>query len=243
MLQLTSIPLTFVLGFYVSLIVTRWAGSISKYCIDKLSRWWNQYSLLPWPDTLAIYTMGFLIGKVLDLVYVLVPLLTPWSRRSVRGWCGGTSWGTACSPTACAWGRSASGWRRGFPTSRYLPSLARQQSTFDLQHLVDAGLMRDDELKVLQDLDTKVLVKLIDISKHCNWELRWAQTSGSCLWSGRPISVLAHWPRVTSGHRWSSSWCSPPWHNHQTAIHPKRNQDAVHSQLYYSVSYGVPVSL
>jgi hypothetical protein len=26
----------------------------------------------------------------------------------------------------------------------------------DLQHLVDAGLMRDDELKVLQDLDTKV---------------------------------------------------------------------------------------
>ena len=121
--QLTSIPLTFVLGFYVSLIVTRWAGSISKYCIDKLSRWWNQYSLLPWPDTLAIYTMGFLIGKVLDLVYVLVPLLTPWSRRSVRGWCGGTSWGTACSPTACAWGRSASGWRRGFPTSRYLHSL------------------------------------------------------------------------------------------------------------------------
>ena len=31
----------------------------------------------------------------------------------------------------------------------------------DLQHLVDAGLMRDDELKVLQDLDTKVfLVKI-----------------------------------------------------------------------------------
>ena len=52
------------------------------------------------------------------------------------------------------------------------PSLARQQSTFDLQHLVDAGLMRDDELKVLQDLDTKVLVNLIDISKHCNWKLR-----------------------------------------------------------------------
>ena len=33
--QLSSIPLTFVLGFYVSLIV---------------SRWWSQYTLLPWPD-------------------------------------------------------------------------------------------------------------------------------------------------------------------------------------------------
>ena len=51
-------------------------------------------------------------------------------------------------------------------------SLPLQRSTFDLQHLVDAGLMRDDELKVLQDLDTKVLVNLIDISRHCNWKLR-----------------------------------------------------------------------
>ena len=33
--QLSSIPLTFVLGFYVSLIV---------------SRWWSQYTLLLWPD-------------------------------------------------------------------------------------------------------------------------------------------------------------------------------------------------
>ena len=32
--------MTFVLGFYVSLIVTRW---------------WDQYNLLPWPDSLAIY--------------------------------------------------------------------------------------------------------------------------------------------------------------------------------------------
>ena len=50
---------------------------------------------------------------------------------------------------------------------------AKQQTpkfTFDLQHLVDAGLMRDDELKVFQDLDTKVLVKSIDISNHCNWK-------------------------------------------------------------------------
>ena len=37
--QMSSIPLAFVLGFYVSLIV---------------GRWWSQYTLLPWPDTMAI---------------------------------------------------------------------------------------------------------------------------------------------------------------------------------------------
>jgi hypothetical protein len=46
--QLTSIPLTFVLGFYVSLIV---------------KRWWVQYSLLPWPDSMAIYLVAFMEGK------------------------------------------------------------------------------------------------------------------------------------------------------------------------------------
>ena len=35
----TTLPLTFLLGFYVSLVVRRW---------------WEQYSLLPWPDSLAL---------------------------------------------------------------------------------------------------------------------------------------------------------------------------------------------
>ena len=38
-----SIPLMFVLGFYVSLVV---------------KRWWEQWSKLPWPDTIAIYLKG-----------------------------------------------------------------------------------------------------------------------------------------------------------------------------------------
>ena len=42
-IQMSSIPMTFVLGFYVSLIV---------------KRWWDQYNLLPWPDSLAIYIAG-----------------------------------------------------------------------------------------------------------------------------------------------------------------------------------------
>ena len=36
----TGLPLTFLLGFYVSLVV---------------KRWWEQYCKLPWPDTIAIY--------------------------------------------------------------------------------------------------------------------------------------------------------------------------------------------
>lgn len=35
-----SIPMSFVLGFYVNLVV---------------KRWWEQYRLLPWPDTLALF--------------------------------------------------------------------------------------------------------------------------------------------------------------------------------------------
>ena len=45
-LQMSSIPMTFGLGFYVSLIV---------------KRWWDQYQLLPWPDSLAIFIVGMLV--------------------------------------------------------------------------------------------------------------------------------------------------------------------------------------
>ena len=38
--QSTGVPITFLLGFYVSLVV---------------KRWWEQYCKLPWPDTIAIY--------------------------------------------------------------------------------------------------------------------------------------------------------------------------------------------
>jgi len=41
--NLRSIPLTFVLGFYVSLII---------------NRWWRQYQLLPWPDSFGMLLRG-----------------------------------------------------------------------------------------------------------------------------------------------------------------------------------------
>ena len=41
------IPLSFLLGFYVSQVV---------------SRWWSQFTVLSWPDTLAMYLANYLPG-------------------------------------------------------------------------------------------------------------------------------------------------------------------------------------
>ena len=43
------IPLSFVLGFYVSVIMTRW---------------WSQYTSIPWPDNVAVFTTSFINGQV-----------------------------------------------------------------------------------------------------------------------------------------------------------------------------------
>ncbi|XP_076265029.1 bestrophin 2 isoform X1 [Rhynchophorus ferrugineus] len=45
--QSETIPMSFVLGFYVSLVV---------------KRWWEQYRLLPWPDTLALFLNAAIPG-------------------------------------------------------------------------------------------------------------------------------------------------------------------------------------
>ncbi|XP_063218444.1 bestrophin-4-like [Bacillus rossius redtenbacheri] len=45
--QSESIPMSFVLGFYVTLIVRRW---------------WDQYRLLPWPDSLALFVSAAITG-------------------------------------------------------------------------------------------------------------------------------------------------------------------------------------
>ena len=45
---LAGLPLTFLLGFYVSLVV---------------KRWWEQYCKLPWPDNIAVYLRGLLPGN------------------------------------------------------------------------------------------------------------------------------------------------------------------------------------
>lgn len=55
-----TIPMSFVLGFYVSLVV---------------KRWWEQYRLLPWPDTLALFVSAAIPGVVSKLILLKVTLL------------------------------------------------------------------------------------------------------------------------------------------------------------------------
>lgn len=52
-----TIPMSFVLGFYVSLVV---------------SRWWDQYKLLPWPDTLALFLNAGIPGAVSTYVLLII---------------------------------------------------------------------------------------------------------------------------------------------------------------------------
>jgi hypothetical protein len=43
------IPLSFVLGFYVSIV---------------MQRWWNQYVSIPWPDSIAVFVSSNIHGQV-----------------------------------------------------------------------------------------------------------------------------------------------------------------------------------
>lgn len=52
--------MSFVLGFYVNLVV---------------GRWWDQYKLLPWPDTLALYVSAGIPGAVSTNFLILKVLL------------------------------------------------------------------------------------------------------------------------------------------------------------------------
>ena len=46
--QSAGVPITFLLGFYVSLMVRRW---------------WEQYSRIPWPDSIALYLRGLVVSS------------------------------------------------------------------------------------------------------------------------------------------------------------------------------------
>jgi len=50
-MHVSGLPITFLLGFYVSLVV---------------KRWWEQYCKLPWPDTIAIFLKGLIVGPTGD---------------------------------------------------------------------------------------------------------------------------------------------------------------------------------
>lgn len=102
------IPVAFVLGFYVNLVV---------------SRWWQQYCTMPWPDTLALFVSTCLTGmdarsramrrtimRYTNLTYILTQMLI--------------------SPQV----------KRRFP---------------DLQSIEDAGIINDNERRILHSMDEK----------------------------------------------------------------------------------------
>ncbi|XP_026849400.1 bestrophin homolog 15 [Drosophila persimilis] len=108
-----SIPMSFVLGFYVNLVV---------------KRWWEQYRLLPWPDTLALFISAAIsnanggvnneTGRLMRrniMRYMVLAYVITLQRISLRV-------------------------KRRFPTT---------------QHLVDAGLMHESEMKIFEALNAK----------------------------------------------------------------------------------------
>ena len=96
----SGLPLTFLLGFYVSLVV---------------KRWWEQYCLLPWPDSIAFLLRGLVTGGD-DQEHNRI------LRRTVVRYC-------LLSYVLCIRRLSAS-LRRRFPST---------------QEIVRTGLMRPDE--------------------------------------------------------------------------------------------------
>ena len=61
------IPLSFVLGFYVSIVMTRW---------------WNQYQNIPWPDPIAVFVSATIHGQVNEQVCYLPHL----GMQGVQHW-------------------------------------------------------------------------------------------------------------------------------------------------------------
>ena len=55
----SSIPITFLIGFYVSQVV---------------SRWWDQFMTLPYPDVLALKLVAFLPGRVSNNITIFLTL-------------------------------------------------------------------------------------------------------------------------------------------------------------------------
>ena len=109
--NLKSIPLMFVLGFYVSLVVTRW---------------WDQYNLLPWPDSFGMMVAGLFQADPRDNRSRLM-------RRNIIRY---------ITLSYCIALRTVSfRLKKRFPT---------------LDHLCTTGIMRTDELALFQKLDNKI---------------------------------------------------------------------------------------
>eukprot|EP00092_Neocalanus_flemingeri_P040560 GFUD01044166.1.p1 GENE.GFUD01044166.1~~GFUD01044166.1.p1 ORF type:complete len:517 (+),score=100.24 GFUD01044166.1:245-1795(+) len=117
------IPLSFILGFYVTQVV---------------SRWWGQFTTLAWPDTLAMNLLSYLPGKGKPKRI----------RRLVIRWANLANILTL---------------------RRMSTEIARRFPTYD--HLVEAGLLTESELKKLDKM-----IETTDALYPIYWvPLQWGQ--------------------------------------------------------------------
>ena len=130
------IPLTFVLAFYVSHVV---------------SRWWAQWNAIPWPDSLAFKINVYCHGKECSITILLNcrQLINYFSmqddetrliRRNVTRY--------ACLAIVETLRMVSSKVKKRFPT---------------MEHLVDAGLLTHIEVSIFKNKDLLKLINFIDI--------------------------------------------------------------------------------
>ncbi|XP_066990016.1 bestrophin-2-like [Macrobrachium rosenbergii] len=103
------IPVSFVLGFYVSLVV---------------DRWWGTYKSIPWPDTTAILVATYIKGQDPEARLIRTTIL-----RYVN------------LAIAMTFSMISPGVKDRLPT---------------LQHFAGAGYLTDSELKILEELESRV---------------------------------------------------------------------------------------
>lgn len=102
------IPLSFVLGFYVTIVMTRW---------------WNQYTSIPWPDPIAVFVSANIHGQD-ERGRVM--------RRTIMRY--------VCLCFTMVMTNISPRVKKRFPT---------------VGHLVEAGLLTDNEHSIMQDLNAK----------------------------------------------------------------------------------------
>ncbi|XP_049303308.1 bestrophin homolog 22 isoform X2 [Bactrocera dorsalis] len=100
------IPLSFVLGFYVSIVMTRW---------------WNQYTSIPWPDPIAVFVSSNVHGQD-ERGRVM--------RRTIMRY--------VCLCLTMVLINVSPRVKKRFP---------------DLTHLVDAGLLNDNEKAIIESMN------------------------------------------------------------------------------------------
>ncbi|XP_063695461.1 bestrophin-4 isoform X2 [Culicoides brevitarsis] len=103
-----QIPLSFVLGFYVSIV---------------MNRWWGQYTSIPWPDPIAVFVSTNIHGQD-ERGRVM--------RRTVMRY--------VCLCLTMVFTNISPRVKKRFPT---------------LDHLIEAGLLNENEKSIMDDLNEK----------------------------------------------------------------------------------------